>query len=177
MITIRAEQHGDIKAINKILKATYPTSMQVKLVNALRNNKHISISLVAIIDSQVVGYVAFSQVEINLSPGNGVCMDPLAVLPAFQHQGIGSSLIREGVKACSRSGFGFVVAMGKPKYYKQFGFMRADAYGLTNRYRGDGDFIAMELQEDMIYNSGSVTYGIEFSNASNSILHMANGQK
>lgn len=169
MIAIRAEHHGDIKAINNILKLTYPTSMQLKLVNALRKNKHLSISLVALIDSEVVGYIAFSRVEINLRPGNGVCMDPLAVLPAFQHQGIGSALIREGIRACSRSGFGFVVAMGKPKYYKQFGFIHAEAYGLTNRYGTDGDFIAMELQEDMISKSGSVTYQTEFGGTSNSV--------
>jgi putative acetyltransferase len=162
MISIRTEQPGDAKAINHILETSYPTQMQAKLVNALRDNKHLTISLVALSDAKIIGYVAFSPIEVNFRNGNGVCLDPLAVLPAYRRKGVASKLVSAGLSACMGHGLGFIVVMGKPAYYKRFGFMRAAAYGLTNRYNDDDKFMAMELHQDMIYACGSVTYGREF---------------
>jgi putative acetyltransferase len=44
------------------------------------------------------------------------------VLPAYQRQGIGKALIREGLSRLKEIGAQGCVLVGPPEYYKQFGF-------------------------------------------------------
>lgn len=55
-----------------------------------------------------------------------MALAPVAVLPEFKKQGIGSELIREGLKACQQQGYDFVIVMEHPEYYPKFGFKQAD---------------------------------------------------
>jgi len=45
--------------------------------------------------------------------------------PMKEKQGIGSELIREGLKACHQSGHDSVIVLGHPDYYLRFGFRPA----------------------------------------------------
>ena len=74
-----------------------------------------------------VGHILFSRVTIaNASAAfNGVGLAPVAVLPKFQRQGIGSKLIRDGLERCRQAGYDAVVVLGDPAYYSRFGFVRA----------------------------------------------------
>ncbi len=81
------------------------------------------ISLVAIINIQVVGHIAFSPVMLeNNSKHIGYIMAPLAVLPAFQKNKIGTRLIQHGLQAISKMGPFIIFVYGDPNYYMRFGF-------------------------------------------------------
>ena len=166
MITIRAEQPGDIDPIDRVHRAAFPTAAEARLVEQLRRHGRLWLSLVAKDNSSIIGHIAFSPVRIEGSnePTPGVGLAPVAVLPEYQRQGIGSRLIREGLSACKQTEFSFVVVLGEPAYYRRFGFEPASRWGLGNEYRVDEAFMAIELQHEAVLAGGRlVVYAPEFA--------------
>ncbi len=121
-----------------------------RLVNMLRVSEHNvpGLSLVAVKDGQVVGHILFTRLAIETQGGfvESLSLAPVAVLPAFQGQGIGSKLVTEGLKACKKLGFNSIVVFGHPDYYPRFGFSSARAKGLDAPFPvPDEVFMVQEL--------------------------------
>ena len=77
-------------------------------------------------------------------------------------RGIGSLLVREGLAACGRAGYGFVVCWAPPEFYRRFGFDRADGRGLGNEYGAEEEFMVLELRDGSIPGRGGlVRFGPE----------------
>lgn len=124
---IRKETESDVEVIFEITKAAFadhPYSNQTEqfIVNALRAAKALSISLVAEIDGKVVGHLAFSPLTFSDGSQNWYGLGPVSVLPAFQKQGVGKSLIHEGLALLRALGAQGCVLVGDPGYYQRFGF-------------------------------------------------------
>ena len=103
-------------------------------------------SLVAEVDGRVVGHILFSDLPI-VTPGatvEALALAPMAVVPAHQRRGIGSMLVREGLRACREAGHRIVVVLGHPEFYPRFGFSAKTAERLKSPYSGPA-FMAMEL--------------------------------
>jgi putative acetyltransferase len=165
-LSIRTEAPADAAAIRRVLEADFPTADEARLVELLHAGGHLLVSLVAEEDEAIVGYIAFSPVRIDgaAAEEDGVGLAPVAVLPDHQRRGIGSRLVREGLAACERAGYGFVVVLGEPAYYRRFGFDRADRRGLGNEYGADEAFMVLELREGAIPGRGGlVRFGPEFA--------------
>lgn len=124
---IRKEMESDVEAISEVTKAAFknhPRSNQTEqfIVNALRVAGALTISLVAEVDGKVVGHIAFSPVTISDGSHNWYGIGPVSVLPEYQKQGIGKSLIRKGLSLLKDMGGKGCVLVGDPKYYERFGF-------------------------------------------------------
>ena len=103
---IRNEESKDIEQVEAILRATFPTEAESKLVDALRANDKAIISLVAMNDDHALGHILFSPVSTApSSEAKGIGLAPVAVLPEVQSQGIGSGLIGEGLRLCKELGY------------------------------------------------------------------------
>jgi putative acetyltransferase len=161
-IKIRKEEAKDIPAVREIVSATFPTDAESKLVDALRENSKVKISLVAVNGEEVLGHILFSPVT-TAPPGNarGNGLAPVAVRPDVQSQGIGSKLIREGLRRCKELGFDYCVVLGDPEYYQRFGFERARPFGIRNEYGVDEEFMIMYFSERRA--AGLVQYASEFA--------------
>ena len=127
IMIIRNESVSDIEAISKVTIAAFqnhPISKHTEqfIINALRNTNALTISLVAEDNGQVVGHIAFSPVTITDGSLNWYGLGPISVLPRFQKQGIGKSLIHEGLSLLKTLGGKGCVLVGDPNYYKRFGF-------------------------------------------------------
>jgi putative acetyltransferase len=85
---------------------------------------------------------------------------PMAVLPAYQRQGIGSVLVRSGLAVCQALGYGAVVVLGHPSYYPRFGFVPTDRTGLRCLDNVPVEaFMMLELQPGYLQDvQGIVTY-------------------
>jgi putative acetyltransferase len=124
---IRNETSSDIAAINDVTIAAF-THLAISnhteqfIINALRKANALTISLVAEIDGQVAGHIAFSPVTISDGAKGWYGLGPVSVLPAYQKKGIGKSLIREGLSLLKKSGGQGCVLVGHPDYYKRLGF-------------------------------------------------------
>ena len=165
MMEIREEQAGEYREIRQVIVAAFGGDTEANLVELLRNRNKAPVALVAANDNKIFGHIMFSPVTITLAPQTfrAVGLAPLSVLPAFQRQGLGSMLAREGVKKCAEAGFEMAVVLGSPYYYPRFGFSRASLYGLGNEYGADEHFMAMELKEGALDKvSGTVRYSSEF---------------
>ena len=84
------------------------------------------LSLVAEANGKNVGHVAFSPVAVDVDPDyQGYILAPLAVTPDHQKHGIGSKLIRGGIRRLSETDAAILFVYGDPDYCGRFGF-RAD---------------------------------------------------
>ena len=63
MTSVREERPEDAAAIRQVLAACFPTDAEARLVDLLRAAGHLTVSLVAEEDGQVIGHVAFSPVS------------------------------------------------------------------------------------------------------------------
>jgi len=126
-VIIRKETVADIEAITEVTIAafkTLPISNQTEhfIIKALRSADVLTISLVAEIDEGVVGHIAFSPVTISDGTKDWYGLGPISVLPEYQKQGIGKSLVNEGLSLLKELGGQGCALVGDPNYYKQFGF-------------------------------------------------------
>lgn len=124
---IRKETKSDIEAITQITIAafrTLPISNHTEqfITKALRASGALTLSLVAEIDGRVVGHIAFSPVTISDDTNDWYGLGPVSVLPDYHKQGIGKSLINEGLSLLKDMGGRGCALVGDPNYYKRFGF-------------------------------------------------------
>ena len=167
-IEIRNETPDDGAAIQEIHTRAFGGPTEAKLVQFISERKKALISLIAIRDGKVVGHILFSRVTIANAPAafGSVGLAPVAVLPEFQRQGIGSQLIREGLATCRQAGYDAVVVLGDPAYYSRFGFIRAADFGLQNEYGVHDEFMVLPLRDGVLERvSGMVKYLPEFREA------------
>lgn len=168
-INIRNEEAKDIEQVREVLCAAFPTDVESRLVDALRANGKAIISLVAAQKEQVLGHIMFSPVSVTPSNGatppskaKGIGLAPVAVRPDVQAQGVGSSLIHEGLRLCKQLGYDYCVVLGDPNYYQRFGFEKASPFGMQNEYGADDAFMLIRFSKrDMA--EGLVQYAPEFA--------------
>jgi putative acetyltransferase len=124
---IRNETISDIEAISNVTIAAFKTlaisnNTEQFIINALRHAHALTISLVAEIDGEVVGHIAFSPISISDGSKNWYGLGPISVLPKYQKQGVGKSLILKGLSLLKDMGGQGCALVGDPGYYKRFGF-------------------------------------------------------
>ena len=59
---------------------------------------------------------------------------PLAVLPAFQRQGVGQALIEHGASTLTATGVQLLLVLGEPASYTRCGFVSPHPYALRAPY-------------------------------------------
>jgi putative acetyltransferase len=158
---IHPETAEDRAAIFAVHEDAFGGTAEAELVDALRRDGDLILSLVAHADG-VVGHVAFSRLTLPSSPARASALAPLGILKERQHQGIGSSLLREGLSRLAASGEDLVLVLGEPTYYGRFGFAAEDAVGLQTPY--DGPYLqALAVTEEGRRARGPVHYALAFS--------------
>jgi putative acetyltransferase len=165
-INVRPEIPRDIPGIRRVNESAFPTTAEASLVDLCRQRGRMHISLAALDGQRVVGHALFT--PVTLDPPHlgwrGLALGPVAVLPEFQGQGIGSRLMTLGLELCRGQGIDFVVLLGDPRYYTRFGFIPGREFGLSSEY-GDGDeFQAREIRPGVLREArGVVKYLPEFA--------------
>jgi putative acetyltransferase len=144
---IRPETTADHEAVRQVNRLAFGQDAEARLVGALRDGGYVRASLVADKDGQVVGHILFSYLPIITEAGTvpALALAPMAVLPEFQNQGIGSALVRCGLEACRQQGHRIVVVLGHPHFYPRFGFSSKLASALASPFGGGDSWMALEL--------------------------------
>lgn len=120
--TIRAFEPPDVPSIEALYPAAFPEEDLIPLVRDLLQDQTACMALVAILDGQLVGNVIFTRCAVAGSAARVALLGPLAVQPAWQRQGVGGALVRDGLRQLGEEGVGRVLVLGDPAYYGRFGF-------------------------------------------------------
>ena len=124
---IRAERSDDAGTIAALVAAAFAGAphadgSEAAIVDRLRRDGALTMSLVATIGDAVVGYAAFSPVTVERAAGGWFGLGPVAVEPAHRCRGIGAALIEAGLARLRTDGAHGCVVLGDPDYYGRFGF-------------------------------------------------------
>lgn len=122
---IRNETGTDIPAIRRIVTEAMKllpqsTGTEADIIDKLRADDALTLSLVAEEGGEPVGYLAASMGRIG-AEGKWGLIGPLAVTPERHGEGIGSALMREAVDRLRDTCDGAAL-VGEPGYYTRFGF-------------------------------------------------------
>lgn len=161
---IRNETISDIKAISRVTIEAFKNfaisqHTEQFIIDALRKAGALTISLVAEIAGQVVGHIAFSPITISDGSLNWYGLGPISVLPKYQKQGIGKSLVLEGLSLLKDLGSQGCALVGDPEYYKRFGFKNIP--GLI--HDGIPQEVFLALPFDKKISQGTVVFHEAFS--------------
>ncbi|UNK51017.1 N-acetyltransferase [Lysobacter sp. S4-A87] len=124
---IRTETQADHTAISNLIATAFADQQgagrtEQRIVDALRADGALSLSLVADIDGRIAGHVAFSPVRVGDGTERWYGLGPVSVAPRDQRNGVGSALIRAGLSELAERGALGCVVLGEPGYYQRFGF-------------------------------------------------------
>jgi putative acetyltransferase len=164
---IREERPDDAEAIRAVNLAAFGRAQEGALVDALRRNGAIVLSLVALLDDTMSGHALYSPVSISCRGEEviGAGLGPMAVVPERQRQGIGGELICAGNGILRARGCPFIVVLGHPAYYPRFGFRPAGARGIRCQWDVPEDaFMVLPLDGSRMQGiAGLAEYRPEFS--------------
>ena len=167
MATIREERPGDIEIIRAVNQKAFGQPQEGQLVDALRTNGGVLLSLVATLSGRVAGHILYSPVSIGPDGEKviGAGLGPMAVLSGYQRQGIGGRLIETGNQKLREVGCPFIVVLGHPEYYPRFGFKPAGGYGIQCEWDvPDNVFMVLVMDQSKMKGvSGLAKYRHEFS--------------
>lgn len=168
-LTLRPETISDKAAIYELIQLAFEQEEESKLVDRLREDESYipDLSLVAVLEAQIVGYILFTKIVIQNDQGvahPSLAIAPMAVLPAHQKQGIGGLLIRMGLASAKDLGYTSVIVLGHKDYYSRFGFVPAEKWNIQTHYEVPSEyFMALELKPNGLASvSGMVKYAKPF---------------
>jgi putative acetyltransferase len=136
-LLIRNENPADDAAISHVLEQAfknqqYSSHNEQYIVDALRKAHVLTFSLVAILNEKIVGHIAISPVQISSGVEAWYGLGPIAVLPEWQLQGIGSALIQSALVQLKAHAAKGCVVLGDPDFYAEFGFKAVPDLILAN---------------------------------------------
>lgn len=164
LVEIREELPGDVAAIRDLNKRAFGQDQEGNIVDALRSNAAVLLSLVATLNGRVVGHIMYSPLSVG-GEVTGAALGPMAVLPEYQRQGIGSRLVEAGNRKLKDTGCPFVIVVGHADYYPRFGFRAASTHGIRCQWEvPDNVFMLLVLDQTKMQGvSGLARYRQEFS--------------
>ena len=127
--------HATVHAIHSEAFRREPgvTPVEAPLVDELRAGGDLvgALSLVAVRAGAVVGHVCCSRTRLGDDTKSAVGLGPIGVLEAHQADGVGTALMHAVLGAADALGYGVVVLLGNPRFYRRFGFVTAETLSIT----------------------------------------------
>jgi len=160
-LVIRPEVSADKAAVHALNSAAFGRDAEADLVDALRDERAVVLSLVAEEDGHLVGHVLYSRLTLDPPRAGGSSLAPVAVAPKRQKHGIGARLIAEAHRMLAASGEKIVFVLGDPGYYSRFGFSADAAKTFHTPY--DGEYMQALMLSPDAPKSGAVRYAAAFA--------------
>ena len=169
MIEIRKEDVNDYGEVYNVIKTAFKKAEhsdgneQDVVVLLRKSNSFIpELSLVAVNENKIIGYILFSKVKI----GNDteLALAPIVVLLEYQRKGVGTLLIKEGHKIAKQLNYNYSIVLGSNKYYSRLGYIPASKYNIKAPFDVEDEcFMAIKLNESEKIINGIVEYDKAFN--------------
>jgi predicted N-acetyltransferase YhbS len=155
-ISIRLEEKNDYRIVECLTREAFwnvykPGCDEHLIVHKIRKVPAFikELSFVALDGDEIVGHIIYSKAKVINGKNQQVavlCMGPIAVLPSYQGQGVGSLLMNHSIEKTKQLGYRAIIIFGNPDYYHRFGFINAKEYGVqTPSGENFEEFMALEL--------------------------------
>jgi len=164
-VQVRKAVNSDRRAIADIVLAAFGKEQGQEIIDLIKDlledpSALPLLSLVATANDKVVGHCLFTKTQIvqsqRMQRASSAILAPLSVEPAFQNQGIGGRLIKEGLTRLKAAGVELVFVLGHPCYYPKYGFSAAGIMGFEAPYpiptENSDAWMVQELQPGIIGN-------------------------
>lgn len=167
-LNIRPETKDDHKKITEVNDLAFGQKNEGRLIEKLRQTDNFipELSLVAELNGEIIGHILFYPITINSASSkfNSLALAPMSVIQLYQHKGIGSQLIIEGLSSAKKLGHKSVIVLGHSEYYPKFGFRPASHWNIKAPFKvPDNVFFALELvKNELADKGGTVEYPKEF---------------
>ena len=163
---VRAEKQADHAAVLAIHREAFGREGEAMLVDRLEREQVDRVSVVAQVDSSVVGHVLFSEAQLILDLATiGVgALGPAGVLRAHQRRGVAAALIRHGLGLCWQRRWPAVIVLGDPAYYGRFGFKRADAWSIRCEFAVPPEAFMIAFAGEPVHGPAIARYHPAFAN-------------
>ncbi|OPY18007.1 MAG: Acetyltransferase (GNAT) family protein [Methanomethylovorans sp. PtaU1.Bin093] len=160
-ISIRQEEEKDFKDVEYLTREAFwdiykPGCDEHLVLHKIRKVSAFvkELDLIACDKDTIVGNIIYSRARVVNEENKEfevLCMGPIAVLPSYQNQGIGSLLMEHSIEKARQLGYKGIVIFGNPDYYHRFGFVDAKEYNIQTSWGDNLDaFMALELYENSL---------------------------
>jgi putative acetyltransferase len=163
-LLIRSERALDKDQVRKVNEAAFGRPDEADLIDRLRVEGAVLLSLVAEVDGEIIGHILFSRMTVETAQRSvaAVSLAPMAVAPGHQRRRVGSQLVCRGLAQLRDRGERIVIVLGHKRYYPRFGFSCEKARCLANPFPPEA-FMALELSEGALTEVyGAVRYPSAF---------------
>jgi predicted N-acetyltransferase YhbS len=168
-IVIRAERPGDAPTITDVVlrayaDVTYSDHREHLMIERLRETDayNPALSLLAEIDGEAAGHILLTTACILGAHSDvaTLALAPLSVVPEHQSCGVGKRLVRAAIQRAADLGFGSILLVGIPSYYRQFGFELLNRYPITLPFDApDDNCMMLPLAPEALFGvAGQVRY-------------------
>ena len=137
---IRLEEPADYRKVEELTREAFwnhhlPGCNEHYLLHIMRDCGAFirELDFVAEVDGEIVGNIVYTKAKILGDEGvshDVLSFGPVSVLPALWSKGIGSALIEYTIDRAIESGHRAILIYGDPSYYKRFGFIPAETFGI-----------------------------------------------
>lgn len=160
---IRQETEKDFPEIYQLIKTAFETAKvkdgdEQDFAENLRKSENFipQLALVAEDKNKLIGQIMLTKTYVSQPDGSqyeGLLIAPVSVLLEYRDQGVGSALIKEGIRRGEALGFKAVFLCGDPAYYHRFGFQSTASFGIKYIHDVPEQFImAYEIENGALDN-------------------------
>ncbi|MEJ8570892.1 N-acetyltransferase [Microbaculum marinum] len=143
-LEVREETGADTATIHNLVTCAFDSGLEARLVDRLRADGDLVLSLVAELNGKIVGYAGFSRLAIQGRALKATALAPVAVARTYRRRGIATALVREGIRRLEEADENLVFVLGDPPFYQRFGFDGRVARQYCAQWSGPA-FMALEL--------------------------------
>ena len=155
-LTIRPELPQDYRQTENMTREAFwdvykPGCDEHYLLHIMRNTDAFvnELNFVAYDGSIIMGNIVYMRMyvmDLQANRHEVLGLGPVAVLPLYQKQGIGSRLIRHTIDKARELGYKGIFLYGSPLYYPKFGFVNAVKFDIQTADGENPDyFMGLEL--------------------------------
>lgn len=160
-LSIRSETENDYRKVEELTRDAF-WNLYVQgcdehyLVHHMRKHSDFipELDFVAVFENKIVGNIMYTKSYIVDESNNRIetaTFGPISVLPNFQRQGIGSTLIGHSKKVAFEKGYKVIIIQGHPHNYCKHGFKSSKDYNISD---AEGKFpyslLVLELEKGIL---------------------------
>lgn len=139
---VRQITEADYSTVYNLIKTAFETAEhrdgdeQDFAVNLRNGSNYIpELDLVAERDGELLGHIMFTKTYVTKPDGsryNTLLVAPLSVLLEYRSRGVGTALMKEGIRIAQSMGYQSAFLIGDPNYYQRFGYKLTHLYGINH---------------------------------------------